>query len=149
MNLHADENLSRWLRKCGAMVVFAAWALLVLRAQQPESNFTGKATRDAAPQVRPARIHFEAGARTKWHTHERGQILLCEEGIARTQVQGHSVQELHPGETTYVPGGVPHWHGAAPDHAATLFSVDVSNGRTIWLGEVGDKEYPFKTRPLG
>jgi quercetin dioxygenase-like cupin family protein len=144
MNLYATEILSRSLRKSGAILVCATAVWLVLRAQQPESNFTGKVTRDTAPQVRPARIHFEAGARTKWHTHERGQILLCEEGIARTQVQGHPVKELHPGETTYVPGGVPHWHGAAPDHAATLFSVDVSNGRTTWLGEVGDKEYRAK-----
>ena len=117
----------------------------MLHAQQPEnSNFTGKATRDEAPQVRAARIHFEPGARTKWHTHERGQILLCEDGVARTQVQGHPVQELHRGETTYVPGGVPHWHGAAPDHATTLFSVDVSNGQTKWLGEVSAKEYRAK-----
>lgn len=143
-NLHANEDLRRLAPKFRAIIVCATAAIFVLRAQQPESNFTGKVTRDTAPQVRAARIHFEAGARTKWHTHERGQILLCEEGIARTQVQGHPVRELHPGETTYVPGGIPHWHGAAPDHATTLFSVDVSNGRTTWLGEVGDNEYRAK-----
>ena len=131
-----------WLRTTSIFAALAIPALLMLHAQQPEnSNFTGKATRAEAPQVRAARIHFEAGARTKWHTHERGQVLLCEDGVARTQVQGHPVQELHPGETTYVPGGVPHWHGAAPDHATTLFSVDVSNGQTKWLGEVSEKEY--------
>jgi quercetin dioxygenase-like cupin family protein len=129
----------------GVMGVFAA-AFLTLYAQQPDGeNFTGgKVTRDAAPQVRAARIHFEAGARTKWHTHEKGQVLLCEEGVARTQVQGRPVQELHPGETTYVPGGVPHWHGAAPDQATTLFSVDVSNGQTKWLGEVSEQDYRAK-----
>ena len=131
-----------WLRTTSIFAAIGIPALLMLHAQQPEnSNFTGKATRDEAPRVRAARIHFDAGARTKWHTHERGQVLLCEDGVARTQVQGHPVQELHPGETTYVPGGVPHWHGAAPDHATTLFSVDVSNGQTKWLGEVSEKEY--------
>src|SRR5690349_13395891 len=84
--------MNRLLLLCCAAAAFATSAFFLLRAQQPkESNFTGKATRDAAPQVRPARIHFEAGARTKWHTHERGQILLCEEGVARTQMQGHPV----------------------------------------------------------
>ena len=120
---------------CGAFLLFA---------QQPAENFTGKATRLEPPQVRAARIHFEAGARTKWHTHERGQVLLCEEGAARTQVQGGPVRELHKGDTTYVPGGVPHWHGASPDQPTTLFSVDVSNGQTKWLGEVIDKEYRAK-----
>jgi len=146
MRRRYDEILGPLLRACGVAGASSVAAIVMLYAQQPEnSNFTGKATRDEAPQVRPARIRFEAGARTKWHTHERGQILLCEEGVARTQVQGHPVQELHPGETTYVPGGVPHWHGAAPDHATTLFSVDVSNGQTKWLGEVSDKDY--RARP--
>lgn len=139
---YRKDGLMQLLRACSLLAAFFVPSLLMLCAQQQESsNFTGKATREEAPQVRAARIHFEAGARTKWHTHERGQVLLCEEGVARTQVQGHPVQELHPGETTYVPGGVPHWHGAAPDRATTLFSVDVSNGQTKWLGEVSDKEY--------
>lgn len=103
-----------------------------LSAQQPpdsSSNFTGTVTRlESNIRVRAARIHFEPGARTKWHVHERGQILLCEEGVARTQVQGHPVQELRPGDTAYVPGGVPHWHGAAASQSATLFSVDISDG---------------------
>jgi len=122
-----------------AVALPACWMLL---AQQPaQENFTGKATRDTAPKVRAARIHFEPGARTRWHMHERGQILLCEDGVARTQVQGQKMRELHPGETAYVPGGVPHWHGAAPDRPATLFSVDVSDGQTKWLGEVSEAEY--------
>lgn len=124
--------------------------LSTLCAQQPastESNFTGTATRLASNiHVRAARIHFEPGARTKWHVHERGQVLLCEEGVARTQVQGHPVQELHPGDTAYVPGGVPHWHGAAPNESTTLFSVDLSDGQTKWLNEVTEAEYGARPR---
>ena len=127
----------------------ARWLLIallpLLSAQQPDTsgNFTGGAvTRlESNIRVRAARIHFEPGARTKWHVHERGQVLLCEEGVARTQVQGHPVQELHKGDTAYVPGGVPHWHGAAPGESTTLFSVDVSDGRTRWLDAVTDAEY--------
>ena len=128
------------------LICLSLSALWLLPAQQaPESNFTGgTVTRDQIPKVRPARIHFEPGSRTKWHSHERGQILLCEEGVARTQVQGQKVRELHAGETTFVPGGVPHWHGAAPDHATTLFSVDVSDGQTKWFAEVPEKEYLAK-----
>jgi quercetin dioxygenase-like cupin family protein len=64
--------------------------------------------------------------------------------VARTQVQGQKVRELHPGETTFVPGGVPHWHGASPGTATTLFSVDVSDGQTKWFAEVTEKEYLTK-----
>jgi quercetin dioxygenase-like cupin family protein len=127
----------------------ARWILIalfpVLFAQQPDTsgNFTGGAvTRlESNIRVRAARIHFEPGARTKWHVHERGQVLLCEEGVARTQVQGHPVQELHKGDTAYVPGGVPHWHGATSGESTTLFSVDVSDGQTKWLDAVTDTEY--------
>ena len=117
----------------------------VLSAQQPpdpNANFTGTVTRlESNIHVRAARIHFDPGARTKWHIHERGQILLCQEGVARTQVQGHPVQELHPGDTAFVPGGVPHWHGAAAGQSTTLFSVDISDGQTKWLDAVTDAEY--------
>jgi quercetin dioxygenase-like cupin family protein len=125
----------------------ALLAALFLPAQEKQAvdesaNFTGTVHRlESNLRVRAARIRFEPGARTKWHIHERGQVLLCEEGVARTQVQGHPVQELHPGETAYVPGGVPHWHGAAAGQATTLFSVDVSAGQTRWLNEVTDAEY--------
>ena len=125
----------------------ALFIALFLPAQEKQpadesANFTGAVHRlESNINVRAARIRFEPGARTKWHVHERGQVLLCEEGVARTQVQGHQVQELHPGETAYVPGGVPHWHGAAPGQATTLFSVDVSAGQTKWLNSVTDVEY--------
>lgn len=130
------------MSRAGLLVVALA---AVLSAQQPadrNANFTGTVTRlESNIHVRAARIHFEPGARTKWHIHERGQILLCEAGVARTQVQGHPVHELHPGDTAYVPGGVPHWHGAAAAQSTTLFSVDVSDGQTKWLGAVTDAEY--------
>lgn len=62
------------------------------------------------------------------------------------RIQGHAVQELHPGDTGYVPGGVPHWHGAAPGQSTTLFSVDVSDGHTKWLDAVTDKRLQGEPR---
>ena len=131
----------------GALFCLGLSAAVFLHAQEKQpadesANFTGTVHRlESNIRVRAARIRFEPGARTKWHIHERGQLLLCEDGVARTQVQGHPVQELHPGETAYVPGGVPHWHGAAAGQTTTLFSVDVSAGQTKWLNAVTDAEY--------
>lgn len=129
------------MNRKGAVILLGVAVFLCSAQQQDTSNFTGTVTREAPPKVRSGRIRYEPGARTKWHSHERGQILLCEQGVARTQMQGHQVQELHPGEATFVPGGVQHWHGAAPDKSATLFQVDVSDGQTKWFGEVSEREY--------
>ncbi len=86
-----------------------------------------------------AHFRFEPGAHTKWHFHEMGQVILCEEGVCRTQLKGGPVIELHTGETTYVPPGVPHWQGAAPKEGGTQFNVQ--RGTTNWLGDVTEAEY--------
>ena len=84
-----------WL--CAALLTVWTSSAQQKQAAEPNANFTGTVTRlESNIRVRAARIRFEPGARTKWHVHERGQILLCEEGVARTQVQGHPVQELNP-----------------------------------------------------
>ncbi len=130
------------MRPCGLLLAILLSTLSAQEQPDPNANFTGTVTRlESNIHVRAARIHFEAGARTKWHVHERGQLLLCEEGVARTQVKGHLVQELHPGDTAYVPGGVPHWHGAAAGQSTTLFSVDLNAGQTKWLEAVTEAEY--------
>jgi quercetin dioxygenase-like cupin family protein len=111
------------------------------------SNYVGDVTvLEMNVKTRNARIHFESGARTKWHTHEHGQILLCQEGLARTQAKGGPVLDLSPGQTTYVTGGVPHWHGASPGHSATLLSIDIGSGTDGWMDPVTDEEYNAKPR---
>ena len=116
-------------------------SLWLIHAQQKqESNFTGNIKRiedDSKPGV--AHIHFDAGARTKWHIHEGGQIILVEEGVGRTQVKGGPVVQLHAGETTYAAPGVAHWHGASPDRGGTQFNI--SRGSTTWLYDVTEKEF--------
>ena len=86
-----------------------------------------------------AYARFEPGARTKWHRHEGGQIILCEEGVAHTQVRGGPVIALRAGETTYAGPGVWHWHGAAPDQGAVQFNI-VRGGSTFG-DAVTDQEY--------
>jgi len=86
-----------------------------------------------------AHYRFEPGAHTKWHTHEMGQVILCEEGVCRSQIKGGPVIELRTGETTYVPPGSTHWQGAAPKEGGTQFNVQ--RGKTTWLDDVSEAEY--------
>ena len=125
------------------LVASSLW--LIHAQQKQESNFTGTIHRlEDASKPGVAHIHFEAGARTKWHIHEGGQIILVEEGVGRTQVKGGPVVELHAGESTYAKPGVAHWHGAAPDQAATQFNVQ--RGMTTWLDAVTETEYSAKPK---
>jgi quercetin dioxygenase-like cupin family protein len=121
-----------------AGLIFAA------SAQQPNSNFTGNITRlQENPPGQITYIHFDAGARTKWHIHEKGQLVLVEEGVALAQEKGGPIVELHAGEVIWCPPGVAHWHGAAPDKAGTQYNV--TRGTIKWLDEVTDTEYTAKT----
>ncbi len=138
------------------IVVFAvsAWAN---RLQQPntqapaaadeDANFTGKAFRVDSKGFSLSQRGFEPGARSNWHTHGGAQVLFVREGRLRYQVQGAKMKELALHESTYLPGGIPHWHGAAPRQALTHISVTfpntAANGLT-WGAKVGDEEYSGK-----
>jgi quercetin dioxygenase-like cupin family protein len=87
-------------------------------------------------------VSFEAGARTKWHLHPGGQILLVIEGVGYYQEKGKVKQILHKGDVIKCPPNLPHWHGASADTA--FVQVAITNrhlGETVWLHEVSDDEY--------
>lgn len=86
-----------------------------------------------------AHLDFQPGAHTRWHCHEGGQIILCEEGVCRTQISDQPVIELHMGQTTYVPPGMCHWQGASPTEGGTQFNVE--RGKITWLEEVTEAQY--------
>jgi quercetin dioxygenase-like cupin family protein len=92
-----------------------------------------------------ARRRFEAGARTYWHSHERGQLLMVERGKMRTQKRGQPMQELGEGGTDYTAPNVVHWHGAAPDQA--LVQINAGFGGTAsWFEEATADQYAGKSR---
>ena len=108
------------------------------------ANFTGKVTVGETGDMRMSRIRFEAGARTNWHTHSTGQILLVEEGKGRLQEQGSAIRDVLAGQPVLTKPGVMHWHGAAPDQHAVQFSV--YSGMLEWKDAVTDDEYTGKTK---
>jgi len=93
-----------------------------------------------------AHIYFPPGTRTKWHSHEFGQVILCEEGTCLNALKGGPVIELHAGETSYAPPGVPHWQGAAPNAGGTQFNTH--RGKITWMDAVTDEEYKTPTSHL-
>ena len=115
----------------------------------PAANFTGTVRvqplfdTTATMRAYGASVSFEAGARTAWHTHARGQVLIVTEGFGRVQRWGAPAEEIRPGDVVRIPPGVKHWHGAAPTTAMTHIAiVEHLDGRsTDWMEKVTDAQY--------
>ena len=107
------------------------------------SQFTGAALGDsilpATDGVIINQVTFQPGARTHWHRHERGQILLVVAGYGLICSEGEPPALLSPGDWVWVPAGERHWHGAGPD--SFLVHTAISLGATAWEGEVTAEEY--------
>ncbi|MAK91604.1 MAG: cupin [Oleibacter sp.] len=94
-------------------------------------------------RIAVAVVNFEPGARTNWHTHPLGQVLLVTDGVGWTQCEGGPRTEIRPGDLIYCNCGRRHWHGATDttymQHVAIQESVDGSP--VTWLEPVTDEEY--------
>lgn len=94
-------------------------------------------------RVRCASVTFEPGARTAWHAHPLGQILIVTAGCGRAQRWGGPVEELHPGDVVWFEPGEKHWHGASPTTAMTHIAIqEALDGKTVeWMEPVNDEQY--------
>ncbi len=94
-------------------------------------------------RVRVLSVTFEPGARTAWHTHPLGQILVVTEGVGQVQAWGGPVEEIRPGDVVWIPPGVKHWHGATPTERMTHLAIhEALDGKTAdWLEHVTDEQY--------
>ena len=108
-------------------------------AQPNPENFVGKVTGHPTGDIRMLRYSFEPGARTNWHSHEGGQVILIEKGRARVQEAGGAMREIGPRESFVTAPDVKHWHGALPGEPLT--QVSLSFGATNWMEKVTDDQY--------
>lgn len=88
-------------------------------------------------------VSFEAGARTNWHTHTNGQILIVIEGAGYYQEKGKPIEIIQSGDVIQIPVNVEHWHGASPKKAMRHLAIipDSATDKTEWLLAVTDAEY--------
>ncbi|MCZ8158555.1 MAG: cupin domain-containing protein [Rhizobiaceae bacterium] len=115
----------------------------------PSDWFTGTVRIDPLfPVLEPSRaagnaVTFEPGARTAWHTHPLGQVLIVTVGCGRVQREGGPVEEIRPGDVVCIEPGEKHWHGAAPTTAMTHIAIQESlNGKSVeWMEVVSDADY--------
>ena len=115
----------------------------------PTDYFTGSVRIDplfAAPS--PARtacasVTFEPGARTAWHTHPLGQVLIVTAGCGWTQCEGEPAVEIRPGDVIWCPPNHRHWHGATPTTFMTHIAIQEALDGTVvnWMEKVTDEQY--------
>src|SRR5713226_8310268 len=88
-------------------------------------------------------VTFQPGARSAWHTHPLGQVLIVTDGVGWVQQWGGPVQVMHKGDVVWIPPGVKHWHGATPATAVThiAFQEEQDNVAVKWMERVTDEQY--------
>ena len=118
-------------------------------AKGPAEYFTGTVRIDPlfqAPQparVASASVTFEPGARSAWHTHPLGQILIVTSGCGWTQCWGEAKQEIRAGDVIWCPPGHKHWHGATSTTTMTHIAIqEALDGKVVdWMEKVSDEQY--------
>lgn len=88
-------------------------------------------------------VTFEPGARTAWHTHPLGQVLIVTAGSGLVQRVGSPVEEIRPGDVVWIDPGEKHWHGASPTTAVTHIAIqEALDGKAVeWMEKVSDEQY--------
>jgi quercetin dioxygenase-like cupin family protein len=123
----------------------------------PADWFTGTVRIDPLFQAAdPARaagnsVTFEPGARTAWHTHPLGQVLIVTAGCGRVQRWGGAIEAIYPGDVVRFSPGEKHWHGAAPTTAMTHIAIQEHlNGKPVdWMEQVTAEQSGAETPDRG
>ena len=117
----------------------------------PANNFTGTVwvnmlvTAQDQLDCGIGTVTFEPGARTNWHLHPGGQVLLVTAGKGFYQEKGGPVRVITKGEVIKCPPGIEHWHGATPKKKLTHIAIapNAEKGPAVWLQKVTDEEYNY------
>ncbi|MCF2442589.1 cupin domain-containing protein [Dyadobacter sp. CY345] len=115
----------------------------------PADHFTGKAWNydmvpsDTTLSTVIGNVYFEPKARSNWHSHPAGQILVITDGIGYHQIKGEPRRDLKKGDVVTCPPNVVHWHGASPKTGMQQLYIlpNTEKGIVKWLQPVTEEEY--------
>ncbi|GLU45379.1 cupin domain-containing protein [Allomuricauda sp. NBRC 101325] len=115
----------------------------------PAQFFTGDAYNyglvpmDSTYTMLVGNVYFEPGARSNWHTHAAGQILIITDGEGFHQIEGQPKEILTKGSVVKCPPNAKHWHGASPGKAMQQLYIvpNTEKGVVNWMEAVTDEQY--------
>ena len=118
-------------------------------APLPPDYFTGQAflqpllARDKNNEFALGSVTFEPGARTVWHTHPKGQVLIVIEGEGFYQEKGKPARRISTGDVVNIPETVEHWHGATAQSKMVHIAITNYKGdeNVVWLKPVSGEDY--------
>ena len=107
---------------------------------------TGLVEADSVYNTLIGNVYFEPGARSNWHSHPSGQILIITDGIGYHQIEGKPIEIIKKGDVIKCPPNVKHWHGASVDVGLQQLYVipDTEKGIVKWDKAVTDEQYLSK-----
>lgn len=117
--------------------------------EAPKEYFTGTAhvhglvENDSIYSMVAGSVTFEAGARSNWHAHPAGQILIVTAGVGHHQIKGQPRETIRKGDVVQCPPNTVHWHGASADSSMTHIYIlpNTEKGIVEWMEAVTDAEY--------
>lgn len=114
------------------------------RSTRRSGTFTGtvwgdEVLTDQNGKVTINSVFFEPGARTYWHRHSEGQVLIVTHGQGRVRSRDGGGGTIAAGDVIHIAPGEEHWHGAAPD--SVLLHLAITIGKSDWMTEVSEEDY--------
>ncbi|MGE5293027.1 MAG: cupin domain-containing protein [Micromonosporaceae bacterium] len=117
-------------------------------SEQRTATFTGTVHTDPVMDTRDVMINaviFTPGARTYWHGHPGGQLLIITAGRGIVATRSGEIHIVSSGDLVWTDPGEEHWHGAC--HDSVMTHTAVSHGVTEWHGEVDETDYAAAHHP--
>jgi len=104
---------------------------------------TGLVDVDSVFTTSAGNVNFEAGARSNWHLHPAGQILIVTAGKGYHQIEGQPKEIIRKGDVVQCPPDVNHWHGASEDSSMSHIYIipNTEQGIVEWGDPVTDEEF--------
>lgn len=124
----------------------------------PAENFTGDVWLDPvwggdeASDLVCGLVRFTPGARTHWHSHSNGQLLVCTDGVGLVGTKDGRTVALRAGESVWTPAGQEHFHGGTAEHMMCHYAILDASGdddATTWLDPVTDEQYAAANAAAG
>src|SRR5579859_8065582 len=84
-------------------------------------------------------VSISPGARTHWHSHDGGQVLVVTSGLGRVADRDGDGDAIAAGDIVFIPPGVEHWHGATAESPMTHIAISLQGHD--WLEPVADADY--------
>jgi quercetin dioxygenase-like cupin family protein len=117
--------------------------------QLPAEWFSGSAflhplaAKDQNNNFSAGHVTFEPKARTNWHIHPKGQVLIVTSGVGWYQEKNEPARAIKKGDVVNIPENVEHWHGAAAEEAMSHIAITnyKDDVQVTWLEPVNDEEY--------